>query len=59
MLDGGRIIAEGTPAQLKSQVSGGHVEVQFTDAAALSAVAAGLPDASADLEALTLRTANE
>ena len=34
VLDGGRIIAEGTPAQLKSQVPGGHVEVQFTDAAA-------------------------
>ena len=33
VLDGGRIIAEGTPAQLKSRVPGGHVEVQFTDAA--------------------------
>jgi len=59
VLDGGRIIAEGTPAQLKSRVPGGHVEVQFTDAAALSAVAAALPDATADSESLTLRLAND
>ena len=46
VLDGGRIIAEGTPAQLKSQVPGGHVEVQFTDAARLAEVAAVLPEAT-------------
>jgi ABC-2 type transport system ATP-binding protein len=59
VLDGGRIIAEGTPAQLKSRVPGGHVEVQFTDAAALTEVAAVLPDATADHESLTLRLAND
>jgi oleandomycin transport system ATP-binding protein len=59
VLDGGRIIAEGTPAQLKSRVPGGHVEVQFVDAARLTEVAAVLPEATADAESLTLRMANE
>jgi ABC-2 type transport system ATP-binding protein len=59
VLDGGRIIAEGTPAQLKNQVPGGHVEVQFTDAARLAEVAAVLPDATADAQSLTLRMAND
>ena len=59
VLDAGRIIAEGTPAQLKSRVPGGHVEVQFTDAARLAEVAAVLPEATTDVESLTLRTAND
>lgn len=59
VLDGGRIVAEGTPAQLKSRMPGGHVEVQFTDAAALAEVAAALPAATADPESLTLRLAND
>ena len=59
VLDGGRIVAEGTPAELKSRVPGGHVEVQFTDAARLTEVAALLPGATVDAASLTLRTANE
>jgi ABC-2 type transport system ATP-binding protein len=59
VLDGGRIIAEGSPAELKARVPGGHVEVQFTDAARLAEVAGVLPEATADTEALTLRMAND
>ncbi len=59
VLDEGRIIAEGTPAELKSRVPGGHVEVQFTDAARLVEVAGVLPEATADAESLTLRMAND
>jgi ABC-2 type transport system ATP-binding protein len=59
VLDGGRIVAEGTPAELKRLVPGGHVEVQFTDGARLAQVAAGLPGATVDAGSLTLRTANE
>jgi ABC-2 type transport system ATP-binding protein len=59
VLDGGRLVAEGTPAQLKSRVPGGHVEVQFTDTARLAEVAAVLPEATADAESLTLRMAND
>ena len=33
VLDGGRLVAEGTAAELKRRVPGGHVSVQFTDAA--------------------------
>jgi ABC-2 type transport system ATP-binding protein len=59
VLDGGRLVAEGTPAQLKSRVPGGHVEVQFTDTARLAEVAAVLPEATADAESPTLRMAND
>ena len=40
VLDGGRIVAEGTPAELKRLVPGGHIELQFGDlASAQSALA--------------------
>ncbi|RNL60711.1 ATP-binding cassette domain-containing protein [Nocardioides marmoriginsengisoli] len=55
VLDGGRLVAEGTAAELKRRVPGGHVSVQFTDADGLAAAAAAHPDASADLDALTLQ----
>ena len=59
VLDGGRLVAEGTPAELKRQVPGGRVQVQFTDPVALTAAAAGRPEAVADLESLTLRLPDE
>jgi ABC-2 type transport system ATP-binding protein len=59
VLDGGRIIAEGTPAELKRQVPGGHVEVQFADVARLAEVARDLPGATVDDTSLTLRMAND
>jgi ABC-2 type transport system ATP-binding protein len=59
VLDGGRIVAEGSPAQLKNRVPGGQVEVQFTDAAALTEVAAALTEATADPDTRTLRMAND
>ncbi len=31
VLDGGRLVAEDTPAELKRQVPGGHVQVELTD----------------------------
>ena len=33
VLDGGRIVAEGTPAELKAQIPGGHIELCFADRA--------------------------
>ena len=59
VLDGGRIIAEGTPAELKSRVPGGHVEVRFTDADRLADLSAVLPEATADADSLTLRMPND
>ncbi|WP_045878407.1 ATP-binding cassette domain-containing protein [Pseudofrankia sp. DC12] len=55
VLDGGRLVAEGTAAQLKRRVPGGHVSVQFTDAAGLAAAAATYPEARSDISALTLQ----
>jgi len=59
VLDGGRLVAEGTAAELKRRVSGGHVSVQFTDAAGLTASAAAYPEATTDAEALTLKMPND
>jgi ABC-2 type transport system ATP-binding protein len=46
VLDGGRIVAEGTPYELKRLVPGGHIRLRFADAAALEA-ATRLLDGSA------------
>ena len=35
VLDHGRIVAEGTPAELKRRVPGGHVQLQFAGPAPL------------------------
>ncbi len=59
VLDGGRLVAEGTAAELKRRVPAGHVSVQFTDAARLAAAAAVRPDATADADALTLQVPND
>jgi ABC-2 type transport system ATP-binding protein len=55
VLDGGRLVAEGTAAQLKRRVPGNFVSVQFTDAAALAAAAAAHPTATTNTESLTLQ----
>ncbi|MEU5980027.1 ATP-binding cassette domain-containing protein [Streptomyces sp. NPDC047315] len=54
VLDGGRIVAEGTPESLKQRVPGGHVQLQFADAAALARAAACFEGATSDEDALTL-----
>ncbi len=53
LLDHGRLIAEGTPAELKRRVPGGHVSLRFADPARLASAARVLPGTS-DPEALTL-----
>ncbi|MDW5324151.1 ATP-binding cassette domain-containing protein [Plantactinospora sp. KLBMP9567] len=40
LLDHGRLVAEGTPAELKRRVPGGHVELRFADGTARTAAAA-------------------
>jgi ABC-2 type transport system ATP-binding protein len=40
VLDQGRIVADGTPAELKRRIPGGHVELQFADPVALRRAAA-------------------
>ncbi|MFE1555070.1 ATP-binding cassette domain-containing protein [Streptomyces sp. NPDC058734] len=55
VLNGGRIVAEGTPEELKRLVPGGHVRLRFSDPAAYRAAAAALDGAARDDEALSLR----
>ena len=45
VLDHGRLVAEGTPDELKRRIPGGHVRLQFADAAGLDAAARALGDA--------------
>ncbi len=55
VLDNGRLVAEGTAAELKRLVPGGHVRLQFASPDGFAAAAGVLSDASPDEEALTLR----
>jgi ABC-2 type transport system ATP-binding protein len=54
VLDGGRIVAEGTPAELKRLVPGGHIELRFASDAAIESAAHLLSDASRDDLVLTV-----
>jgi ABC-2 type transport system ATP-binding protein len=55
LLDHGRIIAEGTPDQLKRLVPGGHISLQFTDPAQLDRAAGVFAGGQRDDNALTLQ----
>jgi ABC-2 type transport system ATP-binding protein len=55
VLDRGRLIAEGTPAELKRLIPGGSIRVEFADARALDAAASVFPAAARDDEALALQ----
>ena len=55
VLDQGKLVAEGTAAELKRRVPGGHIRLRFTDARTLDAAAAVLGEVSRDEEALTLQ----
>ncbi|VFA94600.1 Daunorubicin/doxorubicin resistance ATP-binding protein DrrA [Nocardia farcinica] len=62
VLDGGTIVAEGTPDELKQRVPGGHLRLRFADAATLTAAARALGDPAAaqpDPEQLALRIASD
>jgi ABC-2 type transport system ATP-binding protein len=59
VLDGGRIVAEGTPAELKVRIPGGHIELSFADRAELDAAAMVLDPAGRDDDGLTLQLAGD
>ncbi len=58
VLDNGRIVAEGTPDELKSRIPGGHVQLHFADPNALRSAAALLALAVANKEELVLQVPN-
>src|SRR5215218_240683 len=55
MLDRGAIVAEGTPSELKRLVPGGHIRLEFTDAAELDKAVRTLAVGVRDDDALTLQ----
>ncbi len=59
VLDHGRIVAEGTSAELKQLVPGGHVSLRFTDAAELSLAARVLDAIGRDEAELTLQVPSD
>jgi ABC-2 type transport system ATP-binding protein len=59
LLDNGRVIAEGTPDEMKQLVPGGHVTLQFVDAEGLGAAHRVLHSAARDDEALTLAISSD
>ena len=54
VLDDGRIVAEGTPDELKRLVPGGHIRLRFPDDAALDSAARLLDESARDDDALAL-----
>ena len=59
VLDHGRIVAEGTPEELKRRMPGAHIRLRFADAASLAKAARELPEGTRDDEELVLRVPNE
>jgi ABC-2 type transport system ATP-binding protein len=54
VLDHGRIVAEGTPSELKRRVPGGHIRLRFADGASFDVAARDLGPMASDGDALTL-----
>ena len=59
VLDQGKLVAEGSAAQLKRLIPGGHIELQFADADGLAAAASLLSDSSRDNSLLTLQVPSD
>ena len=59
VLDHGRIVAAGTPDELKRQIPGGHVELEFASPDDLAAASALVNATSRDDEALTLQVPSD
>jgi ABC-2 type transport system ATP-binding protein len=59
VLDQGHLVAEGTPDELKRQVAGSHVQLQFSDAAGLDAAARVLTGSTVDDAALILQVPSD
>jgi ABC-2 type transport system ATP-binding protein len=57
VLDRGRLVAQGTPTELKRLITGGHVELFFADPVGLAAArrVLAVADADCDSDALSLR----
>jgi ABC-2 type transport system ATP-binding protein len=59
VLDHGKLVAEGTAAELKRLVPGGHIRLTFVDAAGLDLAARAFAGAGRDDDALALRVPSD
>ena len=59
VLNQGKIVAVGTAEELKRGIPGGHIELRFSDPAALDAAALALGNGTRDDEALKLQVPSE
>ncbi|SDT55037.1 ATP-binding cassette domain-containing protein [Actinoplanes derwentensis] len=59
VLDSGRIVAEGTAAELKRRIPGGHIRLGFTGEQQLGAALAVLGDAARENDTLALRVPSD
>jgi ABC-2 type transport system ATP-binding protein len=59
MLDRGRVVAEGTPEELKRRMPGAHIQLQFADVASLDRAALVLREGTRNDDELVLRVPNE
>jgi ABC-2 type transport system ATP-binding protein len=55
VLDHGRLVAEGTPDELKRRIPGGHARLYFDDLDGLDVATIVLPEATPDQDALVLQ----
>ncbi len=55
VLDQGKLVAQGTPDELKRRIPGGHIRLQFADASELEAAARTLGEVARDDNELTLQ----
>jgi ABC-2 type transport system ATP-binding protein len=59
VLDHGRLVAEGTPAELKRRVPGGHVRLQFADPAGFESAAGVFAGSTRDDGTQTLQVPSD
>jgi ABC-2 type transport system ATP-binding protein len=59
VLDQGKLVAQGTPGELKRRIPGGHIRLQFADTRGLEAAARALGEVVRDDEALALQVPND
>ena len=59
VLNNGRIVADGTSAELKRLIPGGHIRLQFTDSSDLEAAAGSLTGVVRDNQALALQVPSD
>jgi ABC-2 type transport system ATP-binding protein len=59
VLDRGKLVAEGTPEELKRRIPGGHVRLQFNDATVLANAARIFGEVSRDEDTLTLQVSTD